>query len=207
MSEPRFPRPPQRTSPVIWFLVVLLLVLLALGGWLLRDRWRYLAAPPPGEAQRPMRTVTLYFAARDGSGLVAEDRQINDCLINDECLAPLVQALLDGPGGALAPVFPARTTLRGVSLTPEGVLQVDFARNLVDRHPGGSWAELLTVQALANTVATNFPHYRQVRILIDGAAVDTLKGHLDLRQPLNPDFSLVLPAPSVAAPTPAGRQP
>ena len=79
MSESRFPRPPQRTSPVIWFLVVLLLVLLALGGWLLRDRWRYLAAPPPGEAQRPMRTVTLYFAARDGSGLVAEDRQIDDC--------------------------------------------------------------------------------------------------------------------------------
>ena len=90
-------------------------------------------------------------------------------------------------------------------MTPEGVLQVDFARNLVDQHPGGSWGELLTVQALANTVATNFPHYRQVRILIDGAAVDTLKGHLDLRQPLNPDFSLVLSAPAGAAPIPAGR--
>ena len=205
MSEPRFPRPPQTTSPIIWFLLALLLVLLALSGWFLRDRWHDQAASPPGAAQHPQRTVTLFFAARDGSGLVAEDRQINDCLINDECLAPLVQALLDGPRGALTPVFPPRTTLRGVSLTPESVLQVDFARNLVDHHPGGSWVELLTVQALANTVATNFPHYRQVRILIDGAAVDTLKGHLDLRQPLNPDFSLVLPVPAGAAPIPAGR--
>jgi len=61
---------------------------------------------------------------------------------------------------------------------------------------------LLTVYALANTVAVNFPHLRQLRILVEGAAVETLKGHVDLRQPLVPDFSLVL-TPAAGAPSAA----
>jgi hypothetical protein len=55
---------------------------------------------------------------------------------------------------------------------------------------------LLTVYALADTVAVNFPHLRQLRILIEGGAVETLKGHVDLRQPLAPDFSLIVTPPA-----------
>jgi hypothetical protein len=44
---------------------------------------------------------------------------------------------------------------------------------------------------LADTLAVNFPHLRQVLIKVEGASVTTLKGHVDLRQPIIPDFSLV----------------
>jgi len=50
-------------------------------------------------------------------------------------------------------------------------------------------SELLTVQALANTLAANFPHIRQIRILIEGEPVQTLKGHVDLRGPIAAEFS------------------
>jgi spore germination protein GerM len=191
MSASRFPRPPHHTSPVIWFLLALLLILLAAGGWLLRDFWLTMATPPPAENQRPMRTVTLYFAVPDGSGLAAEGRQIVDCPAEEECIRATLQELIAGPVGSFAPVMPPRSVVRGVTVDGDGVLQIDFEKSLIDNHPGGSWAELLTVNALTNTVATNFPHLRQVRILIDGAAVDTLKGHIDLRQPVAPDFTLV----------------
>jgi len=46
------------------------------------SRHRHRAA----EAQRQLRTVTLYFAAADGSGLVAEGREIADCLVEIDCL-------------------------------------------------------------------------------------------------------------------------
>ncbi|NJC87141.1 MAG: GerMN domain-containing protein [Desulfuromonas sp.] len=203
MPDFRSPRPPRRDRRLlVW---AFLLVLLVFGGLLLRHFLIVPSPPPPAEPQRQLRTITLYFAAPDGSGLVAEAREIDDCLVEEDCLKATVQALLDGPVGNLAPVFPAQATLRGV-MVAGSELQVDFGQALIDAHPGGSWGEILTVQALTDTVAVNFPHLRQVRILVEGAAVETLKGHVDLRQPITPDFTLVLTAPAGAPPTtPTGR--
>jgi hypothetical protein len=203
MSDSRYARPPRRDRLVLW---TFLLVLLVFGGLLLRHFLVVPAPPPPpAEAKRQLRTITLYFAAPDGTGLVAEGREIADCLAEADCLKATVQALLDGPVGDLAPVFPSQAILRGVTVAGSE-LQVDFDRALIDGHPGGSLGELLTVYALADTVAVNFPQLRQVRILVDGAGVETLKGHVDLRQPVIPDFQWVLqpPAGSPAA-TPPGR--
>jgi spore germination protein GerM len=192
----------RRDRLVIWAFI---LVLLVFGGLLLRHFLVVPTPPPPAtEPQRQLRTVTLYFAAADGSGLVAEGREIADCLVENDCLHATVQALLDGPVGDLTTVFPPHAVLRGISIAGSEV-QIDFDRTLIDGHPGGSWAELLTVYALADTVAVNFPHLRQVRILVEGAAVETLKGHVDLRQPLTPDFSMLLnPAAAPPSATPPG---
>lgn len=201
MSAPHRSRPPRRSSLVI---VAMLLVLAVCGALVLRH-FLLAPSPPPEESRRQSRTVTLYFAAPDGTGLVAEAREIADCPIEEDCLKATVQALLDGPAGSLAPVFPPQAKLRGLNFTGTE-LQVDFSQSLVDAHPGGSWGELLTIYALADTVAVNFPHLRQIRLLVEGAAVDTLKGHVDLRQPIGPDFTLVLKAAGgEPAATSAGR--
>jgi spore germination protein GerM len=199
MPDSRYARPPRRDRLVIW---AFLLILVVFGGLLARHFLIVPAAPPPPtETKRQLRTITLYFAAPDGAGLVAEGREIEDCLVEEDCLKATVQALLAGPIGDLAPVFPPQAILRGVSVAGSE-LQIDFDRALIDGHPGGSLGELLTVYALADTVAVNFPHLRQFRILIDGAAVETLKGHIDLRQPVSPDFQWVLPPASPAAAMP-----
>lgn len=204
MPDPHRSRPPRRSRPLLW---AFLLVLAVFGGLLLRHFLITPAPPPhPDEPQRQLRIVTLYFASADGAGLVTEGREISDCLAEEDCLKATVQALLNGPVGSLVPVFPPQATLRGIRLAG-GELQVDFGRAVIDNHPGGSWAELLTVYALADTVAVNFPHLRQVRILVEGAAVETLKGHVDLRQPVSPDFTLVLAPPADAAANPASGRP
>jgi hypothetical protein len=199
------PHPVYRRQLIVW---AFLLVLIVFGGLFLRH---FLTAPapvpPPLESPRQLRTVTLYFASANGTGLVAEGRDIADCLAEADCLKATVQALIDGPVGDLTPVFPPQALLRGIS-TNGSEVQVDFDRALVDNHPGGSWGELLTVYALADTIAVNFPHLRQVRILVEGAAVETIKGHVDLRQPVNPDFRLLLStdgSPPVAAPAERSR--
>jgi spore germination protein GerM len=197
------PAPPP-SLPLIRVLLWALGIIVVLGaGYLL-----FFPSPPspPAEAPPPRRAVTLYFAAADGAGLVAEGREVAGCLVEIDCLKNTVQALLDGPVGALAPVFPPGAGLSGIVVTDSEV-QIDFTRSLVDSHPGGSWGELLTVYALTNTVAVNFPHLRQVRILIEGAAVETLKGHVDLRQPLNPDFRLLVKAADGQAPAPPVETP
>lgn len=136
------------------------------------------------------REVLLYFSSADGQTLLAEPRQIAGCELDEDCMTSTLQALIAGPAGDMMPILPPRTTLRG--LTVDGSLvQVDFSRELIDAHPGGTQSELLTVYGLADTLTVNFPHLRQVQILVEGAAVTTLKGHVDLRRPVYPDFSFV----------------
>jgi hypothetical protein len=78
------------------------------------------------------------------------------------------------------------------------LVSLDFDAGFISGHPGGTQSELLTVYALANTLATNFPHLRQVRILVAGVPIETIKGHVDLRQPVTPDYSLVKEASAPA---------
>jgi spore germination protein GerM len=136
------------------------------------------------------REVILYFASVDGQALVAETRDIAECQQDEDCLRDTVRALIAGSQGEFAAILPAQVALNDVSV--EGSLvNVDFSQELISAHPGGTQSELLTIYGLADTLAVNFPHLRQMRVLVDGAPVATLKGHVDLRQPINPDFSLV----------------
>lgn len=176
-----------------WLFPVLILVLLLLGGLALREYLRSSPpSPPPAEAPPPSqrRSVTLYFASPMGDGLVAESRDLEPCPADPPCYDALLQALIEGSRAGLVPVLPPQTRLRSVTATGE-TLTIDFSRELVDHHPGGSLSELLTVVALANTLEKNFPQLRQVRILVDGAIPETLKGHVSLREPITADFGLV----------------
>jgi len=133
------------------------------------------------------RDVALYFAADNGEYLVSETRQIG-CRGDEECVLAVIKALVAGSQQDGMPVLPAKAQALNVTLE-EGTAILDFSPELVSGHPGGSQSELLTVYALANSVAVNFPHIRQVAIRINGQPVDTLKGHVDLRRPLIADFS------------------
>lgn len=197
----------QKKSGTSWLFPALILFLLLLGGLVLRE-YLALQAPPESstEAAAPVerRSVTLYFASAAGNQLVAESRELEPCPQQPPCYDALLQALIEGSGAGLVPVLPPETKLR--SVTAEGeTLTIDFSRELVDNHPGGSLSELLTVTALANTVAKNFPQLRQVRILVEGAIPETLKGHVSLREPVVVDFSLVQAAAGAAEPKQGAR--
>lgn len=154
-------------------------------------------APAGGEARPegapvPEREAILYFASQDGSRLVPETRNLAGCRDQENCLKATVEALIQGSAAGLFPVIPAQAVV--LSVREEGGMAVaDFSADLQKGHPGGSMSELLTVYALADTLASNFPHIRQVRILIEGAEVESLKGHVDLRRPVQVNFGLVRP--------------
>jgi spore germination protein GerM len=136
------------------------------------------------------REVILYFASTDGQSLVAETRKINECQLDEDCLRDTVEALIAGPQSDLVPILPDQVSLHAISVD-DSLVSLDFSQELIAAHPGGTQSELLTIYGLADTLTVNFPHLRQVQILVDGAQATTLKGHVDLRLPINPDFSLV----------------
>src|SRR5690606_13491908 len=136
----------------------------------------------------PSEPVVLYFAAPDAAGLVPELRWLRVGLADAK---GRLEALVEGPKNAgLFPTLPSPLRIR--SVTVEGDLAVvDFDGELVRRHPGGSAGEMLTVFSVVNTL-TEIPGVRRVAWRIDGRAVETLVGHLDLSRPVERDPSLIL---------------
>ena len=148
-------------------------------------------APPPVVADTPHIQATLFYATTDGLALTAVRRDVPlaaDPLAQGRVI--LNRQLQPAPSPFVS-VIPPGTRLRGFYLTDDGDAFVDLSREAIAAHPGGSFLELLTVQALVQAVTSSLPSARRVQILIEGEEVDTLAGHVDLRRPIAPDPSVV----------------
>jgi spore germination protein GerM len=155
---------------------------------------------PPHAQQAPTVVVTLYFVEPDGDGLQSEGRTIDACGDPAACIDALIGELVAGPVGDLETALPPTLQLLGVKFDKDAAV-LDFSRDLIDGVPAGSSAEMGEVYSIVNTVCANLPQVKRVGFLVDGKPVETLKGHLDLRELLAPDYSLETKEPAAPAGT------
>ncbi len=176
----------------VWIIVLAFLLLAVfLGALLFRKHDRAITPPPPPtELQKSgLVTVTLFFAAPAGEGLVREGREIEPCEELSACFEEILEELINGPLSDLAPVLPATGMFNSVALDGK-TARVDFAHELLDGLPPASNSELYAVYAVVNSICFNFPQVQQVVFTVDGTPLTTLKGHLDTSKAISPDFSL-----------------
>ena len=136
--------------------------------------------------------ITLFYVAENGLGLVEHSRDIaygNEPLVRARTI--IEYQLGNAPEPLVSP-FPEGTTLRSLYLTGNGNAFVDLSPEVTNEHSGGSLDELFTVYSLVNALAINVPEINAVQIMINGSEVDTLAGHIDLRQPLEPNMQWVI---------------
>jgi spore germination protein GerM len=174
-------------------LVVLAVIFFRSGGQeLIKPRGEAGPAAAPRESEQPAKSkvVTLFFGSEDDSLLHAEERKIapNPSVVQEA--TEVVQELIKGPEKGLLAALPPETKLRQLFVTKEGVAYVDFSKELIDKHPSGSSAELSTVYSVVNTLAYNFKSIKKVFILVEGAEKETLGGHINLSEAFVPVFSL-----------------
>lgn len=183
---------PQSARRGVGVLIAAFLILAVFLGAILLRKYEEARTPPPPPAATPQAgfvTVTLFFADEGGEGLVREGREIEPCDEPAACLESILEELINGPVGDLAPVLPVTGMFN--SVTMEGnQATVDFAQELLDALPSGSSSELLAAYAVVNSLSFNYPQVQTVRFTVDGKPLETLRGHLDLRKPLVPDFTL-----------------
>ena len=146
--------------------------------------------PVPTE-EGNQREVTIFFQSPDSDELVPEIRKIFLTGSITDQARQTVKELINGPTSRLLPTIPAGTELREIYLAAGGIAYVDLSQAFVDRHPGGSSAEIGTVFSLVDTLTYNFPEIRKVQILVEGEERATLKEHLDLSRAYLADMSLV----------------
>jgi spore germination protein GerM len=146
---------------------------------------------PPSVTATARITATLFYGSLDGEALIPLRREVPlaDGVVAQG--AEILRAQLAEAPAPLTSVIPKGTSLRAFYVTDRGDAFVDLSRDVSTAHPGGSLMELMTVQALVNAVTANLPKIQRVQLLVDGKAVDTIAGHVDVRRPLVRDFSLV----------------
>ncbi len=139
----------------------------------------------------PLARVTLFYLARDGTGLVGRERGVDPGTDAVSRARAIAQRQLDPAPPPLMSPFPEGTRVRSLYLTADGNAFVDLSREVSAAHPGGSLDELFTVYALVNALTINVPEINAVQIMVDGREVDTLAGHIDLRRPLESNLAWV----------------
>ena len=133
------------------------------------------------------RDITLFFSA-DGTRLAREARVIDPCDDATACIKNVLHELLNGPIGGFEATLPGGTIVEAVHV--EGDLAtIELNRTFSDAMLSGSSAEMLAVYSLVDTVTVNFPQIQKVKINVDGNAEAVLH-HLDLSEPLEPDYTL-----------------
>jgi spore germination protein GerM len=138
-----------------------------------------------GDQIAPGEDISLWFASRQEDALVLERRRVPPNQTPSERVRASLQELIAGPNGAALRTVPAEAKVREVFIDDQGTAYVDFSDGLSQGHPGGAWAEMLTLRSIMQTLVTNVPELKRVQILIEGHEVETLAGHIDIRRPLD----------------------
>jgi len=147
--------------------------------------------PEKKTAVKEKKIVTLYFSEEEGEYLVGEKREIPKKESVEEEAKEAIIELIRGPRGELIPTLPSQTELLGLQLDQRGLARVNFNRALTKNHPGGSSAEMMTVYSVVNSLTSNFPNIKRVQFLVEGKQVETIAGHLSLRQSVPPKPDLI----------------
>jgi spore germination protein GerM len=172
-----------------WVLASILLVLAGGTLWWLID-WPGRSGRSIGTAARgghavPGEELNIWFASRQEDALVSERRRVPPSPTPVDRAKVSLQELVAGPqGGALGTVS-TEVKIRELFIDDQGTAYIDFSEALSQTHPGGPWAEMLTLRSIVQTLVANVPEIKRVQILVEGREVETLAGHLDIRRPFD----------------------
>jgi spore germination protein GerM len=175
------------------------LMFIGLPPWYGRPPTMNRAAPDtiPAEPGRKI-NVRLFYVSDDGTRLMTVERDVAYAEQTVDQAREIIAAQIAPVTEPLVSAIPPGTTLRAVFVTSRGEAFVDLSAEVASEHPGGSMNELLTIYTIVHAVTFNLPAVSAVQLLVNGKEVDTLVGHVDLRQPLAKNLAWLdntVPAP------------
>jgi germination protein M len=175
----------------IWAAAVIFLVVFGLkllNDFILVPRGVSPLAVPRAPVERKELEINVFFADENATRLVPEKRR---AMLGDRGAADagaIVAELIKGPqSDALLPTIPSGTRLLDAYKVGD-MLVLDFTHDIQTNHTGGSTGELLTVYSIVNSLAHNLDGIERVQLLVEGEEMESLAGHLDLKEPLSPNL-------------------
>jgi spore germination protein GerM len=188
----------RKSLAVLAVLIVALAVVLAV----VVPRFYRTRTPPSSPAPTPTAaaperkiTATFFYVAEDGVSLIPVQREVPFGEPVSEQARHIIEAQIAPPPAPHVSAIPQGTKLRAVYVSEQGDAFVDVTGEVSRNHTGGALDELFAVYGIVNALTVNLPAITRVQILVDGKEVDTLAGHVDLRQPLAKNLAWVAESP------------
>lgn len=172
----------------------LIIMLLSISCWVGACSQNTTQAPPPAPEQpKPVATqeVNLYFSDDQAMYLVAEKRGLQtEATDQKQLAAAVVNELIAGPKQPkLHATIPQGSKLISLEIAG-GLATVNLNQDFQAKHSGGSTGEMMTIYSLVNSL-TDLQGIQQVQLLVDGKKLETLKGHLEISQPLTHNTDII----------------
>jgi len=135
-----------------------------------------------GLRKKEKQEFTLFFSEGNERYLVTEKRLIGKEMNDADQAKELVKALVEGSKSGKVATFPAKVEIQGVRIRENGTAEVNFDKSFIKDHPGGSASEMATIYSLTDTLTTNIPSIKRVKILVEGKDIASIKGHISTKQ-------------------------
>lgn len=138
------------------------------------------------DTQNTQAQVNLYFPDKNAEKLHLEQRNIT--VKNEGIARATVEALIAGPKNNLVASIPSGTKLINIYVINK-IAYVDFSKEFISNHSGGSASEIMTLYSIVNTL-TEFSTIDSVQFLIEGKTGKTL-GNILLNEPIKRRVDLI----------------
>lgn len=136
-------------------------------------------------------SINVYFPRLPDFNLTNEKIDLENNMLNEEKIKVIIDRLSKGSEKAnIIDVIPNGSRLNNVYVE-EKTAFVDFSKEFVDNHPGGSLGEYNTIYSIVNSI-TELDGIENVVFLIDGEKQETYKGHCQFDIPIYRDESLIV---------------
>ena len=143
--------------------------------------------PTPTPATQSVK-ITLYFPNSDATGLIPTNRTVE--VKDQEVIKAMFTELATPPSGLEKPL-PSGTKLLDATVSADGIATINLSTEFQKNFGGGSAGEQMTVYSIVNTLTT-LPNVHSVQFLLAGEKHDGILGHLDTRDPIKRNESLII---------------
>ncbi|MCE5197698.1 MAG: GerMN domain-containing protein [Armatimonadota bacterium] len=196
----------QKTTSIGWVVALLLVAFSAAAGVtyymsrgvgkpIVPNQSKPAVVKPHNVQPTPKREVAIYLpeVVHGAFYLVPSTRTT---ALEGDILDVAMKVLLDttGESGEAGKLIPKGTELLSTVKVNKGVAVVNLSKEFTDNFSGGSTQESLVLNSIAYTLVDNSNgKVKKVQILVEGNAVETLGGHFELTDPMEPDSALLKP--------------
>lgn len=144
------------------------------------------AAEPPQTVSQSVE-LTLYFPNSEATGLIPTKRTVQ--VKDQEVIKAMFIELANPPSGFEKPL-PSGTKLLDATVNSGGIATINLSAEFKKNFGGGSAGEQMTMYSIVNTLTT-LPDIQSVQFLLEGKRYDGILGHLDTRDPIKRNESLI----------------
>lgn len=167
-------------------IILLILGIIAIGGYLIFNKIQnkneenqieikdYTPQEEISEEELRKTIISLYFNNKETNTLMPEARLIDVKILVKNPYEEIVNLLIKGPKSEkLEKVIPEGTILNEAEIIGN-VVYLDFSKEFIENHPGGTEAESKTIYSIVNTLL-ELNEVNSVKILIDGEENQSFK--------------------------------